>query len=340
MAGMNDSGMTPAPAEQSGVWAEKRGERTVHASSHASSPIEALRHVLPDSDGPGPVLGSVGRLEQASGLDGAIEVLRGAVRAVPLGRTRDILHGRWLGHPLHPLLVQVPVGAWLSSAVLDWVPGSRRSSTLLVGVGLAGAAPAVAAGLVDWAELEPEQARVGLLHAALNATGVMWYTASLTARLTGHRLRGRVLALAGMCTVAAGGAVGGHLAYRQASGTNHAEAVPHRVPPGWHPLGSVADLPVDRPVRRMLGDVAVAVVRRADGSVRVLADQCSHLGGPLSRGSVDDGCLRCPWHGSTFRLTDGWNVTGPATAPQPVFDTRVDAGRLEVRLRWPPPAAH
>ena len=306
----------------------------------AATTAEALRHVLPDPDGPGHVLDTMGRLEQASALDGTVEALRGAVRAVPLGKARDALHGKWLGHPVHPLLVQVPVGAWLSSAVLDWVPGSRRSATLLVAVGLAGAGPAVLAGLADWAELEPEQARVGLLHAALNTAGVAWYTASLSARLTGHRMRGRALALAGLCTVAAAGAVGGHLAYRQASGTNHAEPVPHLVPPGWHPLGPVDDLRTGRPVRRMVGDVPVAVVRQPDGSVHVLADRCSHQGGPLSRGSIADGCLRCPWHGSRFRLEDGWNVAGPATAPQPVFDTRVDGGRLEVRLRTPPPNPH
>ncbi|MBM9504207.1 Rieske 2Fe-2S domain-containing protein [Actinacidiphila acididurans] len=280
------------------------------------------------------------RLEQADALDGLTQVLRRAVRAVPLGRSRDVLHGRWLGHPVHPVLVQVPVGAWISSAVLDWTPGGSRSAAVLIGVGLAGAGPAVLAGLVDWAELEHEQARVGLLHAALNTTAVACYTASLTARLTRRGLRGRLLALAGLCAVGAAGAVGGHLAYRQASGTNHAEAVPHLVPPGWHHAGPVAELPVGRPVRRMIGEVAVVVVRGAGDTFHVLADSCTHLGGPLSEGAVENGCLRCPWHASTFRLTDGWNNHGPATAPQPVFDARVADGQLEVRLRTPPPTPH
>ncbi|MBY8882298.1 Rieske 2Fe-2S domain-containing protein [Actinacidiphila acidipaludis] len=295
---------------------------------------------MPDSDGPGTVLALMGRLEQAESLDGLVEIVRRAVRSVPLGKGRDALHGRWLGHPVHPVLVQVPMGAWLSSAVLDWVPGSRHASTLLIAVGLAGAGPAVLAGLVDWAELEREQTRVGLLHAALNATAVGCYAYSLVARLTGHHLRGRALALAGLCAVGAGGAVGGHLAYRQASGANHAEMVPHIVPPGWHPVGPAEEVPHDRAVRRMVGDVALAVFRDGDGSFQALADHCSHLGGPLSQGRVEDGCLVCPWHGSTFRLDDGWNTAGPATAPQPVFDTRVDDGELQVRLRTPPPAPH
>jgi nitrite reductase/ring-hydroxylating ferredoxin subunit len=228
----------------------------------------------------------------------------------------------------------------MSAALLDATPRTGRTAGLLIAVGLAGALPAAAAGLVDWAELEPPQARVGLLHAALNVGALACYSASLVARVTGHGLRGRAYALAGLCTMGVAASVGGHLAYRQASGANHAEAVPHRVPPGWHAVGRVEDLPDGRPVRRMVGPVAVAVVRAADGSYRALADQCSHDGGPLSEGEVEDGCLRCPWHGSAFRLDDGWNAAGPATAPQPVFDTRVRDGQLHVRLRSPAPVPH
>ncbi|SEG95781.1 Ferredoxin subunit of nitrite reductase or a ring-hydroxylating dioxygenase [Actinacidiphila yanglinensis] len=280
------------------------------------------------------------RIERAEMLDGVAEALRRAVRAVPLGKGRDLLHGRWLGHPVHPVLVQVPVGAWISAEVLDWTPGGGRAAGLLIAVGLGGALPAAAAGLVDWAELEPEQARVGLLHAALNVGALTCYAVSLTARLTGHPLRGRAYALAGLCTVCAAAAAGGHLAYRQASGANHADAVPRLVPPGWHSVGPVNAFPQGQPVRRMVGQVPVAVVRTADGSCHALADLCSHDGGPLSEGNVVDDCLHCPWHGSAFRLADGWNTTGPATAPQPAFDTRTADGELHVRLRTPPSGSH
>jgi len=276
----------------------------------------------------------MGRLEQASWLDGTIELLRKGVRAVPLGGARDALHGRWLGHPLHPVLVQLPMGAWLSSAVLDRIPGNRRAATVLVGVGIAGVAPAAAAGLADWAELEDEQARVGLAHAVCNVLATTCYAVSLGARLAGRD--GRRSALAGLAAAALSGAMGGHLAYRQAAGPNHAEAVHRLVPPGWHDLGEVADLTPGRPVRRTAGaagDVAVLVLLQPDGTVAALADRCSHLAGSLSEGEVADGCVTCPLHGSTFRLSDGWNVTGPATAPQPVFDTRIAAGRLQIRLR-------
>ncbi|MEU3403561.1 Rieske (2Fe-2S) protein [Streptomyces sp. NPDC006670] len=290
--------------------------------------------------GPGPLLSLVERLEQAPQADALIGGLRKAVRALPLGPARDLLHGRPLGHPAHPLLVQVPIGTWLSATVVDLLPGRRRrgAAPVLVGIGLAAAAPAAAAGWADWAELPPEQARTGLVHALANTTGVALYASSLYARARGRELRGRALALAGLAAVGAGGALGGHLAYRQAAGANHAEQVAHQVRDGWRHLGPVTDFPVGRAALARVDGVDVLVVREEDGTVRALADRCSHMGGPLSEGRIEDGCVRCPWHGSLFRLADGWNLEAPATAPQPAFETRVVAGRVEARLiRGPRP---
>ncbi|QGV77256.1 Rieske 2Fe-2S domain-containing protein [Streptomyces ficellus] len=295
--------------------------------------MDALHRLAPSPEGPGRVLRGVDRLERWPGADGLIDALRALVRAAPLGAARDVLHGRWLGHPVHPLLVQVPIGTWLSAAVLDMLPGHRRGARVLIATGLAAAGPAAVSGWTDWAELPKEQQRVGLVHAAGNITAVALYAASFSARCRGRTGRGKALGLAGLCAVSAGGALGGHLAYRQAAGANHAEQVPHIVGPGWHTIGDVADFPVGEAVRRHVGEVPVMVVREAGGAVHVLADRCSHMAGPLSDGEIADGCVRCPWHGSVFRLEDGWNVRGPATAPQPAFDTRITDGRLDVRLR-------
>ncbi|MFJ8164247.1 Rieske 2Fe-2S domain-containing protein [Streptomyces sp. NPDC096136] len=280
--------------------------------------------------GPGPLLAAVECLEQSPQADGLIEAVRRAVRAVPLGPVRDLLHGRPLGHPAHPLLVQVPIGTWLSASVLDLVPGRRAGARLLIGAGLAAAAPAAAAGWADWAELPPEQARTGLVHALGNSLAVALYARSFVVRCRGRG--GRMPAFAGLATVGAAGALGGHLAFRQAAGANHAEQVPHLVSEGWHRIGPVADFPVGGAGRARVDGVDLLVVRESGGTVRVLADRCSHMAGPLSEGKIMDGCVRCPWHGSVFRLTDGWNVMGPATAPQPAFDTRIVDGQVEVSL--------
>lgn len=293
----------------------------------------ALRATRPDPDHPGRLRSAADRLADARALDPASAVLRRAVRALPLGGARDALHGRWLGHPLHPALIQLPAGCWASAAVLDLLPGTRRGASVLVGAGLAGAGPAAVAGWVDWAELHPSQRRVGLAHAAANIAGVLLYGASLTARLRGRHGRGRLLGFAGLAAVGPGAWLGGHLTYRHAAGVNRAEDVPHVVPAGWHPLGAVADFPVGTPVRRSVGEVPVVVVRESGGEVHVLADRCNHQSGPLSQGRVVDGCVVCPWHGSAFRLVDGGPVRGPAVAPQPAFEARTVDGGVQARYR-------
>ncbi|WP_079063301.1 Rieske 2Fe-2S domain-containing protein [Peterkaempfera griseoplana] len=307
-----------------------------HGETTAKNPA-----TLASADGHHPVpterlLGAVDGLERQSVLDAAVEPLQRLVRALPLGRGRDLLRGLWLGHPLHPALVQLPIGAWTSAAVLDLMPGESRAARRLVALGLAGALPAAAAGWVDWAEQHRQQQRVGLVHAAANAAAVALYTGSLTARRRGRGLTGRALGFAGLAMATGGGILGGHLAYRQAVGANHAEDVAHLVEPGWHVLGRLGEFPEGRAVRRVVDEIPVLVVRDG-GTAHVLADRCSHLSGPLSEGRIADGCVECPWHGSVFRLSDGANVRGPATARQPAFETRVTMDRLEIRL---PDATH
>ncbi|MFJ6213275.1 Rieske 2Fe-2S domain-containing protein [Streptomyces sp. NPDC092296] len=282
---------------------------------------------------PATTLRAMDALGEAETLDRYVEPVRDAVRAMPLGRFRDVLHGTWLGHPLHPALVQVPLGAWVSAAVLDLLPGSAREAKVLVAVGVVAALPTALAGLADWAEQHEQQLRTGLVHAASNTLALGLYAGSWAARSRGRSGLGRALGFAGLAAAGAGGLLGGHLSYRQAAGANKAEPVPHLVEPGWHPIGRMEDFPAGEAVRRAVGEVPVLVVRQPGGQVQALADRCSHFSGPLSAGTVEDGCVECPWHGSVFRLADGAVVRGPATAPQPAFDSRVTPdGTVEVRL--------
>ncbi|MDP9417044.1 MAG: Rieske (2Fe-2S) protein [Actinomycetota bacterium] len=274
-------------------------------------------------------------IEDAAPLDRVVAPLRQAVHRVLRGqRVRNLLHGVWLGHPLHPALVLAPVGSLMSVSVLDLVGADDRGARVLIRTGLLTAVPAAAAGLADWSEMHHQQQRVGLVHAASNVTGLGLYAASLAARTRGDRTSGAVLAMLGLGALSLGGYLGGHLTYRQAGGANHAEDVPHRVGAGWHDLCAVDDLEAEGdPTVRMLGDVALLVVRR-EREIDVLADRCTHLGGPLHEGEVsaDATCITCPWHGSTFRLSDGAVMSGPATAPQHAFDVKVENGRVLVRL--------
>jgi uncharacterized membrane protein len=169
---------------------------------------------------PLPALELVTRLEDADWLDPVAKKVRKIVkRTVRPQWARDILHGVPIGHPVHPLAVQVPLGSWISAAVLDALPGNTRAATVLIGVGTASALPSAVAGFMDWSQLHSQQQRVGLVHAAANITAASLYGASLVARANGQQGAGKVLAYVGLGIVGFGGFLGGHLSYRQAAGS-------------------------------------------------------------------------------------------------------------------------
>ncbi|HTW20703.1 MAG TPA: Rieske (2Fe-2S) protein [Mycobacteriales bacterium] len=280
------------------------------------------------------VTDAVDRLENAGTLDPVVAAVRTVVRsALRRQSVRDALHGVWLGHPLHPVLTDVPIGAWTSAGVLDAIPGSGGAASAMIATGCAAYVPTILAGWADWAELHEQQQRVGLVHAATGAIAFSCYAASLAARARGRHARGKVWSYAGLALVSVTGYLGGHLAFRQAAGVNHSEAIPHVFPDGWHSIGHLEDLPDGALVQRAVEGIALVAVRRGR-HVDVLADTCPHLAGMLSEGSFaakdGQGCVVCPWHGSTFRLSDGAVVHGPATAPVPRFATRIVDGDVEV----------
>ena len=270
------------------------------------------------------------KLEQAQSLDGVAEKLQGAITAAPR-RLLDALHGVWLGHALHPVMVQLPVGAFVSAAILDLLPGQRKAATTLIAVGTATVAPAAAAGWADWSEMSRSKQRAGLVHATANVVATGLYAASLIARYRGRD--GRALSYAGLSLAGMGAAIGGHLSYARGAGTNQAMPDMNRVPSEWTSVGSLASLPEGKPAVRTLGDVPVLLWRQGD-RVTAMLERCGHETGPLGEGDVvgtgNDACVVCPWHGSTFRLRDGVVVQGPASSDQPLLRVRVEAGQVEV----------
>jgi nitrite reductase/ring-hydroxylating ferredoxin subunit/uncharacterized membrane protein len=283
-----------------------------------------------------PVDQVVERIEHASPLDPVVKAVRRVVTtALKQQSLRDALHGVWLGHPLHPVLTDIPIGAWSAAAILDVVPGTGPASATLIATGCAAAIPTAVTGWADWSQLHPPQQRVGLVHAAANVLALGLYSSSLLARVRGRSLKGKAMGFAGLGAMTLGGYLGGHLVFRQAAGVNHTADTIDLFPGGWQPLGRLDDLPDGRPTKRAIEGVDLLVVRRGQ-HVDVLSNRCSHLSGPLSDGSFTvekgQGCIVCPWHGSTFRLSDGTVVHGPTTSPQQLFETRVENGEVEIRL--------
>ncbi|HEU0129948.1 MAG TPA: Rieske (2Fe-2S) protein [Mycobacteriales bacterium] len=281
----------------------------------------------------------IDRLERLPALDPLVRTLAGVWDTVlPKGRARDALHGTWLGHPLHPALTDLPIGFWTSAWLLDLAggEGTRTAAQHLTGLGVLSALPTAAAGAADWVALgEAERPRrVGAVHAVANGAATALYAASWLYRRRGSHRTGVAFGMAGAAAATAGGMLGGHLAYRNAVGVDR--TADERGVTEWTDVGPLRELPQREPVRRTVGGVDLLLYRHGS-TVRAISATCSHFGGPLDEGRVDDECVTCPWHGSTFRLTDGSVVSGPATAPQPAYETRVVGRTLQVRLE-PEPA--
>jgi nitrite reductase/ring-hydroxylating ferredoxin subunit len=276
----------------------------------------------------------VALLEKAEALDVVAKPVSTAVNKVVRsnGLVTNVLSGTPTGHPAHPPLTDVTIGAWASSTLLDLVGGRRcePAADLLIGVGLLSAVPTATTGLNDWSDTTGPASRLGLVHATSNTTALTLFATSLAARRQGRRGAGKMLGLAGLGALTVGAFLGGHLSYTR--GTNVNRTAFDRPPTDWTPVLTDAALTPGQSKKVMAAGVPVLLVRDG-GSIRAVASTCSHLGGPLEEGEVSDGCVTCPWHGSRFRLDDGAVVRGPATAQQPVFSTRVRDGQIEVRLR-------
>jgi nitrite reductase/ring-hydroxylating ferredoxin subunit/uncharacterized membrane protein len=271
-------------------------------------------------------------LDEAKPLDKIAKPLGNAIDAVVKpGALKDLLSGTWLGHPLHPMLTDVVIGSWTSSMVLDVIGGerSRSASDVLVGVGILSAIPTAASGLSDWVDTWGETRRVGLVHAIGNVAALLTYVGSYAARRRGARGLGVALGFAGGAIASATAYLGGHLVYGRGVGVD--AAVFDHVPRRWTAVADESAVEEGSPMLAKAGDTEVVLVRY-QGTIRAMAERCTHRGGPMHRGEVEGGTITCPWHGSVFTLVDGSVVRGPATAPQPCYETRVRDGKVEVRL--------
>jgi nitrite reductase/ring-hydroxylating ferredoxin subunit/uncharacterized membrane protein len=265
------------------------------------------------------------------------EAVRAAfTNAGAAGRTaKNALHGVWLGHPLHPVLTDVPIGAWTTALALDareaasGDSGYGRAADFALGVGLVAAVGAAVTGLNDWSETQGRARRLGLLHGLLNLTATAFVTTSYVLRRKGSRAAGRSTALAGYGIAVAAAYLGGDLVYRERIGVTHAAVAE---PEEFTPVLASAALPEQSMRKATIEDASFVVVRQHH-AVCALAHSCAHLGGPLSEGTLKDGSIVCPWHGSEFAVDDGRVLNGPATQPQPCFTVREREGQIELRTQ-------
>ena len=164
------------------------------------------------------------RLESNRALDGPVRRLEPLATALLADERRsDALRGMWLGHAIHPLMTDVPIGAWTSATVLDLFGGeqSRFAARRLVGLGILAAVPTAITGVAEWGPTETREKRVGVVHAMSNSIALGLYTASWVARRRGRHGRGAGLALAGAAATGFGGYLGGHLTEARKVSSRH-----------------------------------------------------------------------------------------------------------------------
>jgi nitrite reductase/ring-hydroxylating ferredoxin subunit/uncharacterized membrane protein len=268
---------------------------------------------------------------EADPLDPLAAPIGKAARDLATGTPGEVLSGTWLGHAVHPALTDVVVGSFTSATILDLLGGDPASANRLVAVGIAAYAPTALTGVTDWAASEatdPAVRRMGLVHAAANLLGAGLYAASSRARRRGRRGPATLLSLTGLVVMSGGAYLGGHLTFARGVGVDQTTFDPGSEE--WNDVGASAELGSGQP-RRVVADETPVLLVRHDSGIYALHDRCSHRGCSLAEGELQDATIVCGCHGSRFALADGAVINGPATAPQPAFEARERAGRIEIR---------
>jgi nitrite reductase/ring-hydroxylating ferredoxin subunit/uncharacterized membrane protein len=278
-----------------------------------------------------PVIQALGRSDSLNALGKWLS--NTFYRFVRAGRLKDVLAGTWMAHPMHPMLTDVTIGAWTSASILDILGGkkARPGADMLVGIGILSALPTAITGLSDLSDIvDREERSVATAHALANVGGLGLWTLSYLTRKGQSRRAAMMLSVAGALMTTGAGFLGGHLSYRQGVGVDQT-IFDHRFEE-WTAVIEEAELKEGQPRRVMVAGTNVFLYRTGE-RIHALGNRCSHRGGPLHKGSVDEESVTCPWHLSVFRLEDGAVLRGPATAPQPSYQVRLREGKVEVRER-------
>lgn len=279
-------------------------------------------------------------IQQQAWLDSAAGPLQAWIndtfsRAGDAGKmAKNFLNGTWLGHPLHPVITDVPIGAWICTFVLDTAAGVsdsrelRTAADITLATGLAASLSAAGTGWTDWSDTYGKDRKVGLLHGLTMVTAVVTYTVALVARVAGARRAGVILSNTGLAVASAGAYLGGDEVFDLGYGVNRTAY--HEGPSDFVPVLSESELESDRPTKVDADGRPVMLIKQG-GQVFALDDTCVHAGCSLSGGRIEERSIICPCHGSQYELDSGAVINGPATRPEPTLNVRLRNGMIEVQ---------
>ncbi|MBA3533754.1 MAG: Rieske 2Fe-2S domain-containing protein [Ardenticatenales bacterium] len=252
----------------------------------------------------------------------------------------DFLHGTWLGHPLHPVLTDIPIGSWSLAMLFDGIAANTDSehaewtADALTTVGVLAAVPTALTGAADYSTIPEHATASGTLHALLNSSALVLYLLSIRERKSGSRELAVLFSSIAFGIMTFSAWVGGTLVYKERVGVRHGQEPSE--PETWTTVMDASELREQGPTRVEVEGTPV-LLYRYEGTVYAMAAVCRHAGGPLEKGTFEGHCVQCPWHDSVFDLRDGTVVHGPSTYPQPSYATRIHEGNIEVRLEQPAP---
>lgn len=260
-------------------------------------------------------------------------------------RVTNILNGVWLGHPVHPPLASLTSGAIGTTVALDalsLLPGTPSSELVdasrfarrALGLGILANFGSAITGVTDWQHTHTEDRRVGVVHGVLNVMATGLYLISWRDRRRDRHLRGIATSTLGYGITVASSYLGGALVFDSGIGIDQSGERLRAA--DWTPVLPVASLHNGKPQRVEVNGVGLVLCRTGDdGRVSAFGEFCPHLAAPMSDGWVDRGRIVCPWHGSRFDVESGEVLRGPAAAPLPCYQTRINDGMIELRAAGP-----
>lgn len=254
---------------------------------------------------------------------------------------RDLLIGRWLGHPLHAVLTDAPIGILFLVIVFDALGMPEAAGWALV-VGILAMLGAAVAGFADYADTDGKARERATLHSSLMLLALLGYVISLVMRLPapGNQLfatsdAGPIwVSITSFLILSCGAYVGGDVVY--VLGNMVSRHAFRGTGAKWitlEPAEVAADgsIPEGKPVKAKLGINQLVLVRQGE-TILALHDTCAHAGGPLNEGKIVDGTIECPWHASRYELANGHVVRGPSVYDQPAYEVRArEDGGWEAR---------
>lgn len=273
----------------------------------------------------------------SDGLQNIVQKLLGSNKPSSLRYLKNFLNGTWFGHPLHPAITDIPITAWVLTAVFDiiWLLGhttwAAYGAFVTIIVGLLAALAAIVTGLADWSDTYGSERHVGLNHALFNALAFIFYIASFVLRLLagpGDTIVAFIIGLVGLVSVSYAAYLGGEMVFRKGIGVSHTawEAASEE----YEAVMPVADVQDGRLYRVSVAGVPVVLLRQGEGFLAISAT-CPHAGGPLDEGTLTGDVVTCPWHGARFCMRDGRVLRGPAVVNAPRYDVKLDHGQVTLK---------